>query len=414
MPGVKAARAAVDGAIREDRVCETLMDLVRIASVNPPGGEAPVAEYLARRFAALGLPGEVKEIEPGRPNFVGRLAGSPGGRRLVFNTHLDVVPAGGGWSRDAFDPWVQDGKIYGRGSCDPKGCLAAMLHAIEAVHAAGVRLAGEVVLAGAMDEEVSSLGTRAMAADLGADMAVVGEPTNCDVCVAHKGSCRPVAVVAGRSAHAAEPGPGVNAITGAIPLLAALERYGRQLRRRRHRLVGSPTAVVTMIQGGTKANMVPDRCEILVDRRLIPGETQEDVRAEVEAVFASLRAKHPALDVRIGRFGPTTGGPSETDARDPLVLAGLKSVSRVLGRRARPRGFTLNCDMGIFREHGVPCLILGPGDPKLAHQPDEFVPVDQLVAATRIYAGLMLDGLGLAEGRPESGSTGEPGGRDGE
>ncbi len=392
----KAARQAVDRAIQESRVCEILLDLVRIPSVNPPGGEAAVAAYLQQAFAGRGLPVQVTEVEPGRPNFVATLAGSPGGSRLVLNTHLDVVPAGEGWSRDAFVPWVQEGKIYGRGASDPKGSLAAMVHAVEAVHSAGVTLAGDVVLAGAMDEEVSSLGTRAMVADLRADMAVVGEPTDCRVCVAHKGSCRPVLVVRGRSAHAAEPEQGVNAITAATPLLEALDRYGRQLRRRRHRLLESPTAAVTMIQGGTKANMVPDRCELVVDRRLVPGETPDQVKTELETIFAAIRAKHPALQLQVERFGPTTGGPSETDISHPLVVAALQEVSRVLGTRARPRGFTLNCDMTIFRAHGVPTVILGPGDPKIAHQPEECVPVSQLVAATRIYAGLMLTCLGLA------------------
>ncbi len=392
----RKAMAAIEEMISQERVCGILMDLVRIPSVNPPGGEAPVATYLQQRLTALGLPAQVMDVEPGRPNVVGTLPGLPGGKRLIFNTHLDVVPAGHGWSRDAFDPWVSDGKIYGRGSSDPKGSLAAMVHAIEAVHSAGVTIAGDVVLAGAMDEEVGSLGTRAMGGDLQADMAVIGEPTGCQVCIAHKGSCRPVIVVGGRSAHAAEPEQGVNAITAAVPVLAALERYGRLLRRRRHRLLDSPTAAVTLIQGGTKANMVPDGCEILVDRRLVPGETQDQVTAELNAIFSTLRTRHPELQVRIEGFGPTTGGPSETDPTHPLVRAALKAVSRVRGERARPHGFTLNCDMTIFRGHGVPTIILGPGDPKMAHQPDEFVPVDQLVAAARIYAGLMVDSLGLA------------------
>ncbi len=391
------ALAAIDQAIREERVCETLLDLVRIPSVNPPGGEGPVAAYLQQRFTALGLSAHVTDVEPGRPNVVGTMPGPEGGKRLVFNTHLDVVPAGDGWSRDPFDPWVSDGKIYGRGTSDPKGSLAAMVHAIEAVCAAGVGLAGDVVLAGAMDEEVGSLGTRSMVAGLRADMAVVGEPTGCEVCVAHKGSCRPVIVVRGRVAHAAEPEQGLNAITSAVPVLGALERYGKQLRRRRHRLLESPTAVVTIIQGGTKANMVPDRCEILVDRRLVPGETADRVTAELEAIFGGLRARHPDLQVVIDRFGPTTGGPSETEITHPLVQAALTAVSRVRGGRARPHGFTLNCDMTIFREHGVPTVILGPGEPKIAHQPDEFVPVGELVTAARIYAGLMVDSLGLVQ-----------------
>lgn len=393
---IRAAREALDRAVREERVCEILLDLVRIPSVNPPGGEGPVAAYLQQRFAAMGLTADVIEVAPGRPNVVGTLPGAPGGKRLVFNTHLDVVPAGQGWSRDAFDPWLAAGKIYGRGASDPKGSLAAMVHAFEVVRGAGLNLGGDVVLAGAIDEEAGSLGTRAMVTDLRADMAVVGEPTGCQVCVAHKGSCRPVIALRGRSAHAAEPEQGVNAIIAAAPLLAALDRYGRDLRRRRHRLLDSPTAAVTMMQGGTKANMVPDRCEVLLDRRLVPGETPDQVRAEIEEILAALRKKHPGLQVGIERFAPTTGGPSETEVGHPLVAAALKVVSRIRGGPARPRGFTLNCDMTIFREHGVPTIILGPGDPKIAHQPDEFVPVDELVAAARAYVGLMLETLGLA------------------
>lgn len=132
-----------------------------------------------------------------------------------------------------------------------------------------------------------------------------------------------------------------------------------------------------------------------MDQRLVPGETQEHIRLELDTIFAPLRAKHPHLMVTIEPFGPTRGGPSETDVVHALVTDALRTGSRGRRKRSRPCGFTLNSDMTIFREHGVPTIILGPGDPKIAHQPDEFVPADELVAAARIYAGRMRESPGL-------------------
>src|SRR5262245_34578886 len=364
-----------------------LRDLVRARSQNPVDGEGAVAAHVTRFLCDLGLAVETPEVFPGRPNVVARLRGSGGGPTLAFNTHMDTVPEGDGWTRDPFGGELADGQLYGRGSVDAKGPLAAFLAAIEGLLRAGVHLEGDLLMTAVADEEACSTGARQLVPGLQADLAIVGEPTRLQVGIAHRGSLRPVIAVTGRTAHSSRPSEGVNAVYRAVPAIQALAIYGERLAERpAHPLCGTPSAAVTLLSAGVRENVIPDRCEIVLDRRMVPGETEDVALKEVLAILNRVRAEHPGLQVEIARTLPTTGPASEIEASHPLVGIALGAAEAALGRPSRVHGMSGACDMTHFRAAGIPCVVLGPGHESQAHQPDEHMDLVQLTQGAHAYA----------------------------
>jgi acetylornithine deacetylase/succinyl-diaminopimelate desuccinylase family protein len=369
--------------------------LVRTRSQNPPDGEGAVATYVAGFLRELGLEVEMPEVLPGRPNVVGRLRGG-GGPVLAFNTHMDTVPEGNGWSRKPFGGEILNGQLYGRGSVDAKGPLAAFLAAIEALVRSGTRLHGDILMTAVADEESCSTGARHLVPGILADLAVVGEPTRLRVGIAHRGSLRPVIVVMGRTAHSSRPREGVNAVYEAVPVIEALRVYAESLEQRPpHPLCGPPSAAITLLSAGVKENVIPGRCEITLDRRMIPGESEDAALAEVRAVLGQVRAAHPGLQAEIERTIPTTGSPSEIDPTHPLVAMALEAASMALGRPSEVHGMTGACDMTHFRAAGIPCVVVGPGDESQAHQPDEHMDVAELNRGALAYALTAIAACGI-------------------
>jgi len=389
---------AVLAGIQEGAAARCLADLVRFPTVNPPGDEGRLAAHLAEGLEALGFSVHVDEVLPGRPNVVARLPGRTGSPVVLFNTHMDVVPPGAGWTRDPFAAEVEGGRLYGRGALDAKGSLAGFLLAAAALAQSGIPLDGDLVVTAVMDEEVGSLGARRLAPAVAADHAIVGEPTGLNVVIAHRGSFRPVIAVEGRAAHASQPHRGVNAVYGAARAIAAFEAYAGGFGGRAHPLVGSPTLAVTIVHGGHKENVIPDRCEFTIDRRLIPGETEAEALAGIQQVLDGLRAADPEFRAAVARFVPTTGGPAETPADAPIVGALARAGRAVLGREPALAGFPAACDMVHFRAAGIPTAVLGPGDLARAHTADEWVEVREVADAARIYALAALSLLAPAAG----------------
>ncbi len=239
-------------------VVELLRDLVRVDTTNPPGHELAAAELLARWLGAHGIDCRVDEFEPGRANLFAEVRATKPGRSIMFNTHLDVVPSGDDWSHAPFAGDLADGRVWGRGSADAKGSLAAMAVTLAAFAGNRDAFAGAVQLTAVADEEAKSRGARHLVAQgCRPDAVVVGEPTDLRLMAAHKGSLRPVVEVVGRSAHSALPEHGINAVEGMARLLSRLGALRDRLAARRHPLVGSPTVVPVLIQGGEAPNMVP-------------------------------------------------------------------------------------------------------------------------------------------------------------
>ena len=371
-----------------------LSDLVALPSFER---EEAVGEYLQSRLRPLGVEISTTEISPGRYNLLAHYG--PSGRQLVLNSHMDTVPPGdvARWSTPPLEPVVQGGRLYGRGACDAKGPLAAMAAAFEALARSGIALGGRLTLMAVSYEETGALGSAVEAERLSDKSAgvIIGEPTALELHLAHKGVLRLAISSLGKAAHASMPEEGVNAISRMAGVVAALDALGADISRRRHPLVGHPSLAVTTIQGGIAANVVPDRCQIVIDRRLLPGEELEEARQEIETVLHSLRNADPTLEIEIEAQGAFA--PSQIRVDDPFVVALREAGQEALGRDLGIGGFAACCDMWAFRRRGIPTVIFGPGKLAQAHKADEWVELAQVKAAARFYASAALRCLGVAQ-----------------
>lgn len=380
--------------INQQRLLDLAADLVRIPSENPPGNEAAVADYLAAYFRRLGIEPTVQEIAFGRPNVLVRLEGQEPGPHLIFNGHTDVVPAGPGWTTDPYGAEIRDGRLYGRGSADMKGGVAAMIEAVLTVYQ-GTSFRGAITLAMVADEEEGGGGTRhAVQQGLRGDWAIIPEPTDLRPVIAHKGDFNFSITVHGQAAHGSVPERGVNAIYGAGRLLTAIQELNARLAARSHPLVGNPTISVGTIHGGEITCMVPAVCRVAVDRRVIPGERPDDVIDEVRDLLATLSQDDP--DFRAEMEVPIQALPMELAPDQPVVSALRHATRRVAGADPGVFGWAATCDASILAEEAqTPTVIFGPGSiEQAAHRPDESVAVDELVACAEIYVLTILELLG--------------------
>lgn len=374
-------------------------ELVRVDSRNPalvPGalGEAEAARVLARVLEEWGFAVEMHDAAPGRPNVVARIGDRAGGRSLMLNGHLDTVGTEG-MTHEAFDPVVRDGRLHGRGACDMKSGVAAMCAA--ALRAARTGIAGEVIIAAVIDEELESLGTRALL-DRGirTDAAIVTEPTRLSVMPAHRGFVWMEVRVAGRAAHGSRYDIGVDAIRHAGLLLAELDRLDSDvLPLRTHPLLGRGSLHASTIKGGTAWSIYPDACTMTVERRTLPGETANDavaeLRAACERVNERLRRSGRSLDVEVGRQFSQAGSEVEGDA--PIVRA-LTAALSATGEPVKVEGASYWTDMALLNEAGIPAICYGPGDIALAHGAEEWIEVAEIERATQVLERLIGDWCG--------------------
>ena len=357
-------------------------------------GEKNVADFLATVAAHAGLEVEFQKVLPGRSNVIVRLLPRNKIRQIVLLApHLDTVSA----DDSQFVPRRKNGRLYGRGACDTKGSVAAMLTALCELAGTKSRPSEtEIIFAGLVDEENAQAGSRALVAQasrlrpaglrhpqsvvaepgrrdacatMRADLAIVGEPTRLQVVTAHKGSLWLQLETRGKAAHGATPQFGQNAVHEMARIVDMLETdYAARLRRRRHPLLGTATVNVGMISGGAQPNIVPDRCVITIDRRTLPGETEMSVRREIAAL---LRAKRLSAKISSTKFAPCL--PLETSSKLPLVRQFLRSVGQT-----RPAGVDFFCDAAVLSAGGIPSVVFGPGDIAQAHTADEWILLDSL------------------------------------
>ena len=371
-----------------DRLVGLLQRLVAIDTPNPPGREIEAATLLATELDGVGFATEIRPLADGRANVVARLDNGAG-PCFAFNSHMDTVPAGAGWTTDPFRLMERDGRLVARGACDAKGSIAAMVEAgrLLAVHRDLWR--GELVLAFVADEEIDGGGSRALVKqEPKADLVLVGEPTNNAVFAAHKGCLRPLIRTNGRAAHSGRPELGVNAILAAGQLMTLFDARDRELRAQTHPLVGHASLSVTRIAGGIADNVVPDTCEIVLDRRLLPGETVDAALDELHALLTRAKREHGVqAEVVAVR---TAAGPTETSVDDPLVREAV-AISRGHGVTfPQPGGLTGGCDLVHYQDAGAVGIVLGPGSLDVAHQPDEYVRTDDLIRSAMIYRDIAV------------------------
>ena len=361
------------GPARYAEAAALLAELVGIDSVNPafgPGaGEAEIAAFVAGWLEEAGLEVEVAEAAPGRPNVVGRARGRGGGRTLLLNGHLDTVGYAG--MTEPLVPRVEGRRLYGRGSCDMKAGLGAIM--LAGAHAVRTRPAGDVVVAAVVDEELSSIGSDALAGRLQADGAVVAEPTGLDLGIAHRGFVWLEAETVGRAAHGSRPDLGEDAIVAIGPALAGLARLDRELRGREpHPLVGTASVHASTIAGGGEWSTYPDRCVLSVERRTLPGEAPEQAAGELRALL------------------PTGAGVRVVLVRDPLETPIDAPVVQTLLGVAGTRlvGLPFWTDAALFAAAGIPSVVCGPGGGGL-HELVEWADLDELDRAVEVFCELV-------------------------
>ena len=361
-----------------------LSDLVAIDSMNPdlvPGaaGEAAIAAFIADWLRAAGLEVRVEEVQPGRPNVIGIARGSGGGRSLLLNGHIDTVGVTG--MSEPFIPRVRDGRLYGRGAYDMKSGVAACM--VAAVEAAKLKLRGDVIVTAVIDEEYAGMGTLAVAEHTRADAAIVAEPTELQLVVAHKGFVWLEVETEGVAAHGSRPHLGVDAIVKMGGVLAGLDRLVGELSRRpAHPLLGPPSVHASTIQGGGEWSTYPDRCTLAVERRLLPGETGDAAEAELQAIVAALAAADPAFRATVRR--DLVRSPLETPADAAVLRTVQQAAAGVLGRLVEPAGVSFWTDAASLHEAGIPTVLFGPLGAG-AHAVEEWVDLASVQTCAEIY-----------------------------
>lgn len=384
VPAVTDHEQLADAARDGDPVALTRL-MVRTPSVNPVLEEGGAAEG---RMAALtagwltewGFEVTVMDSDSGRPSVLARSQGSEPGRRLLFNGHLDTVGVAG-MSIDPFSGDLVDGRILGRGSCDMKAGVASLLSAARTLRQEGHP--GELIVALTADEEHASLGMYAVVeAGVSADAAVVCEPTSLAIMPANKGFIWIEADFQGRAAHGSRPDEGVDAIAHAGSYLAGLSSLAEELESRLpHSLLGHGSFHAGTITGGSAPSVYPDRCRLVLERRTLPGETDQAVMDEFAAVAGELEARIPGLQMTLtqGLTRPAT----EVSVEGPLVR-GLSTALAEEGVEPRVEGMTAWVDAALLNEAGTPALCFGPGTIGKAHSADEWVPAEEVEIAARV------------------------------
>ena len=377
----------------EDEVLATLQDVVAIESVNPdlPGGsrgEVGMVEYISDFFGAAGIPYGTQEILPGRSNIVATLEGENLDCVLLFECHMDTASADI-MTIPPFEPHIRDGLLYGRGACDTKAGGVAMMFAMKRLKTAGIKPPCTIKYAGAVDEEYRFRGALHLAATIKADAAIIAEPTELAVIRAHKGIARFRIVVKGIAAHSSKPHLGINAISKMARLICAIENeIVPTYKASAHPLVGSPTANIGVISGGTQFNFVPDRCVIEIDRRVIPGQTPEGALEEFRELLLRVQAADPELDVFLEEPFLLDGA-METPEDAPIIQVAADACRTVQGT-ATITGVPYGTDASKFTAVGVPAIVFGPGSINQAHAAVEWIACEQVLTAVDIYQQMMI------------------------
>ena len=409
----------IDNA-RDDLIALT-GDLIRIPTVNPPGDAyTECCEFIGRRLAGRGFSVEYLRAAGGvgdsdrypRTNVVCRIEGQRPGPCVHFNSHIDVVTPGEGWTVDPFAAEIRDGRIYGRGACDMKGGLAASIVAAEALAAGWPDFPGAIEISGTVDEETGGYAGVAWLAERGyfsrprVDYVIIPEPLNKDcVCLGHRGVWWAEIEVSGRIAHGSMPFLGVSAIRGMAAFLERVERelYPKLNQRRTAMPVIPEGARVSTLnfnsihgglaegQDGFPSALVAESCRLVLDRRFLIEESRDEVRREVAELLEAVRRERP--DFRYEMRDLWSVDPVMTEAGSPLVRALDGGIARVLGRDARHVASPGTYDQKHVQRigHLKDCVAYGPGILDLAHQPDEYIGIDDMVQSAQVMAAAAVD-----------------------
>lgn len=366
---------------------ELLRQLVAIDSINPdlvPGGagEQKIAHFVADWFERAGLDVVWDEAAPGRPNVIGIARGSGGGRSLLLNAHMDTVGVVG--MERPHDPYMRDNRLYGRGAYDMKGGLAAIMAAGAAAKKRGLR--GDVIVTAVVDEEYASIGTSSIVKRWRTDAAIVTEPTELNICTAHKGFAWLDVETEGIAAHGSRPDLGVDAIVKMGKVLVGLEELDRSLRTApSHRLLGSGSVHASLIQGGQELSSYPKHCLLSVERRTVPGETLQKVGTELPGIFERIAATDSTFKARVKTS--MVREPFEVSLDEPIVRTVQSKATAILGREPGEIGQTGWMDSALLSAAGIPTVVFGPGG-EGAHAVVEWSNLEHVERCAEILAAV--------------------------
>ncbi|MEO8970397.1 MAG: ArgE/DapE family deacylase [Ktedonobacteraceae bacterium] len=371
-------------------IVELLQQLVAIDSINPdlvPGsaGEERITHFVAQWFERAGLEVVWDKVAPGRPNVIGIARGTGGGRSLLLNAHMDTVGVAG--MERPHDPYIENNRLYGRGAYDMKGGLAAIMAA--GAWAKHRRLRGDVIVTAVVDEEYGSIGTESIVQQWHSDAAIVTEPTELEIVTAHKGFVWLDIETFGVAAHGSLPEIGVDAIVKMGKVLVALETLAATFQSTPpHRLLGTGSIHASLIHGGQERSSYPQHCSLSVERRTIPGETAQQVEAELSSILARIATTDPTFQAKV-----TPGlvrDPFEVSFNESIVQTVLHQATRILGHEIPEGGMTAWTDAALLSSAGIPTVIFGPGG-KGAHAIVEWSDLIQVERCAEILAATAED-----------------------
>ncbi len=377
--------------IDRDYLIRTLTNLVKINSINPSlsadgAGEVHIAAYVADLLRGLGLEIKLHEPQPGRVSVVGILKGTGGGRSLMLNAHMDTVGVAN--MPDPFSAAIKDGKLYGRGAYDMKGSLAACLAVAKSLSASD-RLKGDVLIAAVADEEYASLGTEEIVRHYKPDAAIVTEPTELTICLAHKGFVWIEVETIGRAAHGSRFAEGIDANIRMGRFLAELDRLEQDLRHRiGHELVGPPSLHAAKIEGGTEPSMYAAHCVLQIERRTIPGESTAQVLHEIQSIIDKLAQADPTFKASIK--SALARDPFSVSLEAPIVQSLDRAANQILKHPPEYTGVSFWMDSALLADAGIETAVFGPIGAG-AHAREEWVDLQSVEDTARILQQTAID-----------------------
>jgi succinyl-diaminopimelate desuccinylase len=385
--------------VDEKEVVDLTRELIKIKSVYRPGAkdgnEEKVARFVEDYLRKMGLEVHYEEVVPGRPNVIAIYDSGRSGKTLLFEGHTDVVTEGdlNAWSYDPFGAEMENGRIYGRGSCDTKGNLAAAIAAVHAIKKSRATFSGKIILCIPCDEEGMMIGIKDFIRRgwaKGVDGAIICEPEENQLCITQKGAMRVIIKTYGKMAHGAMPLTGINPITRMARLIVELEKLEQREKERvgKHPYLGWPSITPTIlrapVKGEPQINVVPDQCMATLDIRTVPGQDHDVLRKQMEEIIERLDQEYSYFKatLEVIEERPWT----ETDRENDIVISVAEAYQDVTGKAPVYNGVPGATDGTFLHLAGIPIITTGAGDRHIPHHADEYVEIDELVETAKIYA----------------------------
>lgn len=385
----------VVGSVDFDELVHLTKKLVSIPShAETEGKEKGVVNYVIDYLDEVGCETSLQKIGRDRGNVIGVLKGSGSGKSLMLNGHMDTVPPSG--MKEPLNAEIEDDKLFGRGTCDMKGALAAMMVVMKTISKRDITLEGDLIFAATVEEETGALGMDRLMEDppFDADYCITGEPTSLDIGVAHKGIEWIQVTTIGSAAHGSTPHQGDNAISKMANFIRELEEsLIPKLNQKSHPLLGSPTINIGQIKGGKEINIVPNTCTLGIDRRWLPGESIEGVMEEIYQVVEQIRRKNPGFEAEINRIEDISKvwhGPFQASDDNPLIELTREATKKHASFTPKNVGLNFWTDGALAQRNGVETLIYGPGNATEAHTENEYVELRKLKNSAKVYTEIGL------------------------